>query len=100
MVLTWCSDDVFVLGATVPWRFGILIPLPGFVATHNVLPCLRGNVGQLVRTQPDNEAVLIVEFEQCVVGLAGNEHQGPGEYRGCPELWAWVFAQWVEEDVV
>ena len=70
------------------------------MASHNVFPYLRVNIRQLIRTQPDNEAVLIVQFEQFVAGVAGNEHQGPRQYGCCPEVWAGVFTKWMEEDVV
>lgn len=67
---------------------------------HDLPPCVRAQVRELVRGHPDDVAVLLVQLQDPLVGVAAQPVSQVGQPARGPELGAGVLSQGVEKEVV
>ncbi len=103
------SVVILVVSHDAEWliRSGLLEPdrtsLDGRMAGTrgvDVLPSLRVDVGELIWSDPDYKAVLVVQVQEIAVQVSFFERYDPSQACSLPEQWAWVGSQGVQEDVV
>ena len=64
------------------------------------MPCVNGGVGEFIRRQADNRAVLLVKLVYFPGESATKEIVGLWEARNLPEEWTGVFGEGVDVDAV
>jgi hypothetical protein len=68
--------------------------------SHHILPCIRVIVGQLVRGNSDDWAVLAVQREKAMMGVSGKIHAAVGDSRNGPKLRSRVLSQRMKVQIV